>query len=396
VYPKRLLYEKLKYFILKSDKQVCGLLGAYGTGKTTLVMQLRYDLKDSECAIYYYDALQYTLQEKTSDLFSEVYALQRTDEQKLIILDNFGAMHSFDENLGFFSDVYTEDSVFVPKTKLLVISNFERVIRRDLNKYFSYEGCDCVILHMCDVNFTEYVADRRNLGSPQCMCDSKNLRILNYGDIENYIGYMQNKMRMTASDYFELWLREYYILERNKCDLRGISAIPFYDQEFMMDLLYVIITENDSSVQYKKVCSLEFSKFKALLKLLVLTEFIGFESKGLQITEKELYNFLLVTNEKISLNFIDTAEKLFQNFRIFFRSIRAIMFTINSLKRLGISFLLKIDDFLKGTSLGIGSILFRDNLIFKEEYVFVLDTNEKLSYAEFLCKAELDIYNKIL
>lgn len=45
MYLQRLLYRDLYDFVLKSDIQVCGLLGLHGVGKTTLVKQLQSDLE---------------------------------------------------------------------------------------------------------------------------------------------------------------------------------------------------------------------------------------------------------------------------------------------------------------------------------------------------------------
>ena len=181
--------------------------------------------------------------------------------------------------------------------------------------------------------------------------------------------YMALLLRLDALDYLELWLREYYILERNKCDQRGIDFISFYKPNSMLDLLYAIATEDHSSEQYKRICSLEFSKFKELLKLLVLTRFIGFESKGIQVAQGELYSFLF-TNSKMmypNLITIDTVKKVFENFRIFFSSLRSFIFTARILeRRIGVRCSLKLEDFLKGTYLGLSGILFQENFIFKE------------------------------
>ena len=396
MYPKRLLYEKVRDFVLKSNKQACGLLGSYGVGKTTLIKQLYHDLKDSAYTIYYYDALDYVGEEKPLELFSEVCHIQKTDKPNLVILDNFGAMYFFDQSLGYFSDIYDEENPFISKTKLLIISNFERVHRRDLHEYFCYERCECEIFYMRDLHFVEWIARERNLSTPEDVNDLKVLCTLGLADINSYFEYMALLLRLDALDYLELWLREYYILERNKCDQRGIDFISFYKPNSMLDLLYAIATEDHSSEQYKRICSLEFSKFKELLKLLVLTRFIGFESKGIQVAQGELYSFLF-TNSKMmypNLITIDTVKKVFENFRIFFSSLRSFIFTARILeRRIGVRCSLKLEDFLKGTYLGLSGILFQENFIFKEESVFIPNTKEELSYVEFLCKTELIIYN---
>ena len=229
-------------------------------------------------------------------------------------------MYFFDQSLGYFSDIYDEENPFISKTKLLIISNFERVHRRDLHEYFCYERCECEIFYMRDLHFVEWIARERNLSTPEDVNDLKVLCTLGLADINSYFEYMALLLRLDALDYLELWLREYYILERNKCDQRGIDFISFYKPNSMLDLLYAIATEDHSSEQYKRICSLEFSKFKELLKLLVLTRFIGFESKGIQVAQGELYSFLF-TNSKMmypNLITIDTVKKVFENFRIFF------------------------------------------------------------------------------
>ena len=114
------------------------------------------------------------------------------------------------------------------------------------------------------------------------------------------------------------------------------------------------------------------------------------------MAQGELYSFLF-TNSKMmypNLITIDTVKKVFENFRIFFSSLRSFIFTARILeRRIGVRCSLKLEDFLKGTYLGLSGILFQENFIFKEESVFIPNTKEELSYVEFLCKTELSIYN---